>query len=388
MISREAQQTANQCRHYVAALVVALCLSPIGSRAAEDASHLHGGRAIYEAACLACHGWDGAGAPKTTVGFEKPSTFPDFTKPDQTLPEYTRDWKAVIRDGGPARGFSPIMPAFGDVLTSAQIDEVAGYLRSLGQERDEARTWPPGELNVPRALLTEKAFPEDEVVITTSVDARRAPGFSNTIAFEYRIDGRNQLEVSAPITSLHQETGGYITGLGDLALGLKHVFFWEFDPASKGGSILAAQGEIVLPTGNAAKGLGTGELTFGLFTSYDVLLPGHSFLQLQAGGALPVHTQTTPASVYARAALGASFSKTWGRQWSPMLEVAANRDLRDGATINWTLVPELQVTVSARQHVRAALGYQVALNDRENRPDQVTLYLLWDWFDGGLLEGW
>jgi mono/diheme cytochrome c family protein len=370
------------------ALVVALCLAPVGARAAPDASALHGGRAIYEAACVACHGWDGAGAPKTTVGFEKPSTFPDFTKPEQSLPEFTRDWKAVIRDGGPARGFSAIMPAFGDVLTPEQIDEVAGYLRSLAQERDEARTWPPGELNVPRALLTEKAFAESEVVLTTSVDTRRGPDFSNTLAFEYRIDGRNQLEVSAPITSLHQETGGYATGLGDLAVGLKHVFFWNLDATGKRGSILAVQGEVILPTGNAAKGLGTGELTFGVFASYDVLLPASSFLQLQAGGAFPLHTETTPISVYARGALGTSFSHNFGRQWSPIVELAASRDLRDGAAIDWTLVPELQVTLSARQHVRAALGYQVALNDIEHRPNQVTLYLLWDWFDGGLLEGW
>ena len=371
-----------------AALVVALCLAPISARAANDTSALQGGREIYQAACVACHGWDGAGAPKTMVGFEKPTTFPDFTRPDQTAPEYTRDWKAVIRDGGPARGFSQIMPAFGDVLTLAQIDQLAEYLRSLGQKQDEARTWPPGELNLPRALLTEKAFPEDEVVIRTSVDARGAPGFSNALAFEYRIDGRNQLEVSVPVTSLHRDTGGYVTGVGDLALGLKHVFFWDLDTAGKRGSILAVQGEIVLPTGNAARGFGTGEASLGVFASYDALLPGNTFLELQAGGDFPQHTQTTPNSVYARGALGASFSRGFGRQWSPMLELAASRDLRAGARTSWSLVPEFQVTLNARQHVRAALGYQLALNDTAGRPNQVMLYLLWDWFDGGLLEGW
>jgi mono/diheme cytochrome c family protein len=370
------------------ALVVALCLVPISARAANDTAALHGGREIYRAACVACHGWDGAGAPETTLVFEKPATFPDFTRPDQAVPEYTSDWKAVIRDGGPARGFSQIMPAFGEALTPAQIEQLAEYLRSLGQKQDEHRTWPPGELNPPRAMFTEKAFPEDEVVITTSVDAHGAPGFSNALAFEYRIDGRNQLEVSVPVTSLHRDTGGYVTGLGDLALGLKHVFFWDLDTAGKRGSILAVQGEIVLPTGNAARGFGTGEATLGLFASYDVLLPGNAFLELQAGGDLPQHTETTPNSVFARGALGASFSKNLGRQWSPILELTANRDLRAGATTSWSLVPEVQVTLNARQHVRLALGYQLALNDTSARTNELMLYLLWDWFDGGLLEGW
>src|SRR5258708_15145223 len=70
-----------------------------------DTSKLHTGREMYQAACVACHGTDGNGAPKTLVGFEKPATFPTFSQRDQTAPEYTRDWKAVIRDGGPSLGF-------------------------------------------------------------------------------------------------------------------------------------------------------------------------------------------------------------------------------------------------------------------------------------------
>jgi mono/diheme cytochrome c family protein len=141
-----------------------------------DTSKLHTGWEIYQAACVACHGpdGDGDGAPKTLVVFEKPATFPNFSQCDQTAPEYTRAWKAAIRDGGPARGFSEIMPAFGDVFTPEQIDRVVEYLRSLCGKQDKERTWPPGELNLPRAMVTEKAFPEDEVVLTTSVAAKGA----------------------------------------------------------------------------------------------------------------------------------------------------------------------------------------------------------------------
>jgi mono/diheme cytochrome c family protein len=372
----------------MACVVTKVSHAGTGANDASDSSKLRTGREIYQAACIACHGPDGSGAAQTLIGFEKPPTFPDFTQCDQTAPEYTRDWKAVIRDGGPARGFSEIMPAFGDALTPEQIDQLARYLRSLCTQSDKSRTWPPGELNVPRALFTEKAFPEDEVVMTTSVAAKGAPGMTNAFSYEYRIDGRNQFEASVPVVTTHRDTGGYTAGIGDLALGLKHVFFWDLDAKGERGSIFSVQAEVVLPTGNSDKGFGTGEATLGVFGSYDLLLPQNTFLQFQAGGDFPRHTGTTPNDVFARTAFGASFSKGFGRQWSPMLELVAAHDLRAGSTTDLSLVPEFQVTLNTRQHVRAALGYQLALNNTATQPNQVVFYFLWDWFDGGLFEGW
>jgi hypothetical protein len=76
------------------------------------------------------------------------------------------------------------------------------------------------------------------------------------------------------------------------------------------------------------------------------------------------------------------------RLWSPMLEVIANRDLTRGAVTDFDVMPEFQVTVNRRQHVRAALGYLIPVNNTAGRPRQIEFYVLWDWFDGGLLEGW
>src|SRR4051794_5124130 len=90
---------------------------------------LNDGRQIYEAACVACHGPDGKGMPNLTVGFEKPDSFPDFSRCDQTTPELNTDWKAVIVHGGEFRGFSQIMPSFGEALTDEQIDKVIKYVR-------------------------------------------------------------------------------------------------------------------------------------------------------------------------------------------------------------------------------------------------------------------
>src|SRR5947208_566407 len=90
---------------------------------------LNTGKEIYEAGCAGCHGPDGKGQPQTTVGFDKPDTFPDFTRCDQTTPEDNVAWRAVIRDGGHSRGFSQIMPSFSAALTADQIEKVIHHLR-------------------------------------------------------------------------------------------------------------------------------------------------------------------------------------------------------------------------------------------------------------------
>jgi hypothetical protein len=71
-----------------------------------------------------------------------------------------------------------------------------------------------------------------------------------------------------------------------------------------------------------------------------------------------------------------------------MFEFVAARDLRDNAKTNWNVVPQMQVTISKRQHIRADLGVNVPVNNTGGRQIQVIFYILWDWFDGRLNEGW
>ncbi|MCX6627900.1 MAG: cytochrome c [Candidatus Solibacter sp.] len=111
------------------------------------------GKDIFRAACVACHGTNGRGAVDATRGFEPPPTFPDFTACNATTREPNRDWSAIIHNGGQARGFSEIMPSFREALTSDQIEKVIGHVRGFCREP----SWPRGELNLPRALVTEKA---------------------------------------------------------------------------------------------------------------------------------------------------------------------------------------------------------------------------------------
>ena len=172
------------------------------------APQLKTGRDIFLAACAACHGADGKGTPETTLGFTPPSTFPDFTDCNATSREPNIDWKSIIHHGGAARGFSEIMPSFREALTPDQIESVIGHLRGFCREP----AWPRGELNLPRALVTEKAYLEDEAVLTTTVDAAGRRRFANKIVYERRFGASNQVEAVIPFTFQHPDRASWRAG--------------------------------------------------------------------------------------------------------------------------------------------------------------------------------
>ena len=313
--------------------------------------------------------------------FKRPSTFPDFTRCDQTTAETNTAYKAVIEYGGPNRGFSQIMPSFREALSSEEIDDLVAYLR----EFCTSSHWPRGELNVPRAIVTEKAFPEDEVVLSTGINTRGMPGNESHIIHEQRFGVRNQIEVGVPIVVEDQHHTWY-GGVGDVTLGLKRVLFSNL----RSGSILSLQGGFLLPTGSTKRGFGSGTTTFEPFAAFDQIFRSNTFLQLQFGADLPFDTSKAPQSWFFNSAIGQSIAPDhWlGRLWSPMCEFLATRDLVDGAKTDWDVMPEMQVTISKRQHVRGSLGYRIPMTNTAGRQQQVMFYLLWDWADGSLLKGW
>ena len=344
------------------------------------------GEEIFKAACIACHGPNGKGQPQTTLGFEPPKTFPDFSDCNGSTREREFDWKATIHEGGHGRGFSPIMPSFSEALTDEQIDKVVAYLR----EQCSDSAWPHGELNLPRAIATEKAFPEDETVLTTAVNANQNGAVSPVLTYERRIGAKNQLELTAPFSFQQQSTGTWFGGPGDLVLGFKRVIAHS----SKTGSIFSLQGEVNVPTGDTLRGLGSGVTTFETFGAFGQRLPPKSralsFIQTQFGAELPTHTNKAPQAVFWRTAVGKTFAQNqgFGRIWTPMLEFLSDRNLVDGAKTNWDILPQLQVSLSKRQHILANLGVQVPMNNTAGRATQVVFYILWDWFDGSLRDGW
>jgi mono/diheme cytochrome c family protein len=369
---------------FITALGILLCLCAnalIGQVGARSTLQLDSGEHIYKSACIACHGPDGTGTPQSIAGFERPRTFPDFTQCDQTTPEDNTAWKAVITNGGGYRGFSHIMPSFKEALSAKQIDQVIHYLRSLCRQPG----WPRGELNLPRALVTEKAYPEDEVVISSTFNTQGAPSIVSHIIHEQRFGKKNQIEVDVPFNFQDQNHTWY-GGVGDATLGVKRVMFSNL----QSGSILSLFGGVIVPTGRRQRGFGSGTTTFETFASFDQLFPTNTFVQTQLGADLPRHTDIAPQSIFFNTAIGQILPQDHGlgRLLTPMMEFLAARDLTDRAKTNWDVVPQMQVTISKRQHVRADLGLRIPVTNTAGRPKQIVFYLLWDWFDGRLNEGW
>src|SRR5579862_1947713 len=98
------------------ALILLAGLSWVSTGRAQTAQELKldTGEEIYKAACIGCHGPGGKGQPESTLGFEKPSQFPDFSDCSGSTRERAYDWEATIHEGGSNRGWSEIMPSFAE----------------------------------------------------------------------------------------------------------------------------------------------------------------------------------------------------------------------------------------------------------------------------------
>ncbi len=373
-------------RVFLSAAGIILLLIPVraGFRG-EDPDVPETGPEIYLYACANCHGYDGKGQPQSRLGFADP--LPDFTDCDFAVREPDSDWVGVAAQGGPSRGFSEMMPAFAHVLTVEQIEKAVGHIRTFCTDKN----WPSGELNLPRALFTEKAYLEDEAVITASV-SEDLDRISGEIVYEQRFGPRNQVEIKVPFGWSEMTVPGelgpatdWASSLGDVAVGVKRAIYHNI----KGGSIFSAAAEIILPTGDEARGFGKGTFVFEPFVSFGQILPAEFFLHSQAGLEIPTKTESAKNEAFLRLVLGRTFtSGPWGRAWSPMVELLASRELVSGEEINWDVVPEIQVTLNKRQHIMFNVGVRIPVNNTSGRDVRLVAYLLWDWFDGGFFEGW
>ncbi|MFH1763921.1 MAG: c-type cytochrome [Gemmatimonadota bacterium] len=342
------------------------------------------GRDLYLRSCANCHGPDGTGAEALVVGL--PIQPPDFTASVFASREPVADWAGIVTHGGPIRGFDRLMPAFGEGLTRVEIDLILEYVQTLYEDK----SWPRGEFNLPLALGTEKAFPEDEVVMKTTVGTGDAGSVMNKLIYEKRFGSQTQIEVVVPFgwQQLSDESGlvqDWAGGIGDLAIGLKRVLFHNLGM----GTITSFTFETKLPTGNDGKDFGKGYTIFEPFITLGQLLPFSGFVQIQTGVELPTDTDRGENEGLFRVALGKTFNAggEWGRAFSPMVEFLGAKEL-EGGTAVWDIMPELHFTLNQRQHIMANVGVRFPLTETEGRAPQVMFLLLWDWFDGGFFEGW
>ncbi|MBE7452085.1 MAG: cytochrome c [Kofleriaceae bacterium] len=334
------------------------------------------GRELYEAACAACHGSDGRGGAAAASSL--PLQPPDLTDCSFASREPDNDWIAVAHGGGPARGFDRQMPSFAELLTVDELRRIVTHVRTFCVEDG----WPRGELNLPRAQVTSKAFPEDEAALRVIADQGAV---TTRFVYARRLGARAQVEVVVPVSLVEDATGDWRGGVGDLAFAYKRVLAHSLPR----GAIVSVAGELVVPTGSTERGIGGGATVVEAFVAYGQLLTARTFLQLQLGGAVPID-RDHPDELFARAVAGRRLLADGGhgRAWSPMVELLGARAVADDARLDVDVVPQLQVTLSARQHVVASVGVRVPVTDRVERPTQVMTYLIWDWYDGGFLTGW
>jgi len=343
------------------------------------------GEQIFLAACATCHGADGKGSPQSVVGFELPLPnghgFPDFNDCATNTVEPLADWMAVAHRGGPIRALDRRMPAFGDALSDGQIEQAVKYLWSFCTDP----SWPRGELNLPRTFFTEKAFPENETVWTTGITSSGAKAVTNELVYEHRIGSRSQYEVKIPVGLQQAEPGGtWSRGLGDVEFAVKRTFYVNHDR----GSIFAAGGAVVLPTGKEDLGLGNGFTIYEPFAMWGQIIGTNAFLQVFTGYEIASDRTNGQNEGFFRTALGYTVAQDqgFGRAWSPMVEVLVAKP--EGGAAEWDVVPQVQVSLSKLQHVLLSVGVRVPLNERQERKPEFLTYLIWDWFDGGFFQFW
>ena len=335
-----------------------------------------GGADVYRFACAACHGDDGRGQPREIVGFETP--LPDFTDCQFATSEADADWNAVVHLGGPARALERRMPAFGEALSAEQIQLAIDYVRGFCR----SRAWPHGNLNLPRALVTEKAYPESEAFVRIASPEEHF--IETRFVYERRIGARSQVEIAVPF-NVHQAFGAWQRGLGDIAVGGKHVLVHS----AHTGSILSAGVEMTFPTGKEALGLGHRLKVFEPFVVYGQQLPGEAFVHAQLGLEKPLNLNVK-REIYWRVAAGKTFVQgPGGRAWSPIVELLAVREFVVGEPEETDLLPQLRVTLSRRHHVSVDVGVRVPLTvPGAVRRTTLVGTVFWDWYEGGLFDGW
>lgn len=208
-----------------------------------------------------------------------------------------------------------------------------------------------------------------------------------------RIGARHQIEVVVPV-GVHQveratEDGGtaltWGAGASDLVAAWKSVM-WQ---SLRAGSIGSVTLDVFFPTGDEADDFSDGIFAFEPAMAIAQIIPHVGFIQLQGGAELSTNTDIAPHGVFWRGAVGHIFRKGGlGRSWTPMVELLGGVELGGNAPVEWDIVPELQVSLSKRQHVRLGAGVCLPLNEFDTRQIQIQTYLIWDWYDGGFAEGW
>ena len=343
----------------------------VSAWATADPARIARGRETYATACAPCHGRDGAGNPEWESAV-RPVSFADCA----TTAEPAEQWETIVKSGGPVRGLSSVMPAFGEALTDEEIGAVVAYLRTFCPRAD---AYPPGDLNLRRLLVTGKAFPEEEVVLSVAHRPHGATRETELAAtYEKRVGPRFQYELTVPLRV--QASGSEGRGLADVEVEAKQVLYFDLRRVE----ILSGGLGVVIPTGSESKGLGAGTVVFSPFLAYGKGI-GRTLLQGKVEARLPADSARADREIeYAVGLSRALGPRTIA--WTPAVELAGTWNTRLRRH-DYSVIVEASKPLNKLGHVIASLGVAVPVRPREDRW-RVQAYLLWDFGDGPFWLGW
>jgi mono/diheme cytochrome c family protein len=315
---------------------------------------------LYERHCSKCHG--PAGSQPTPPPDLTTRPF-DFSKCSVSSAEPDAAWKMAVAHGGPAVGLSDDMPAFSKKLSSGEIAALVAYLRGLCVDQG----WPNGNLNLSRPILTEKAFPEDEVVILPMVSHHKDEPSQMRLAtvIEKRFGQRNNVELAVPFASVVSDTERQ-SGVGDVELAIKRVLFAD----RPGTRILSAGLELVFPTGSESRGLGEPGVRYEPFLAAG-LVRGLTLVQGTFVVELARHDGTTEHKWEYNTYVGRDLS-THPRRWTIGVEL-------NGENKELALTPQVRKGLVKTGALAAAVGVQFPITERAEQHTRVVGYLLWDY---------
>lgn len=92
---------------------------------AESAGNPTAGKTVFQQNCAVCHGVTGKGDGPAAAGLNpKPANF------SERLASTAARQVIVVTNGGASQKLSPLMPAYGEVLTDVQIRDVVSFVRA------------------------------------------------------------------------------------------------------------------------------------------------------------------------------------------------------------------------------------------------------------------
>ena len=283
---------------------------------------------------------DGRGQPLAVRGFRL--ELPDFTDCSLTTPEADLDWQSVIHQGGPARAFDRMMPAFGDELSDG---------RDRQGDRSRPRLLRRARMAARRSQHAAAARHRKGVSRKRSRADDDSSGVATRQACQQRVSLRAACRPARPIRNFARRTSmrsaARTNTCCSTATGADR--FWPAEARSS--------------SHEQRRGVrGVRRVQPGRCPCRRWISPRPR----RHRGA--DREERRERSVLARGGRQELHARRWGRAWSPMVELLAARELGSAASVEWDALPQMQISLSTRQHVLLNVGVRMPLTQRADAP--------------------